>query len=109
MIEIDGVSKQYGDKTAIRDLFLGIDDERVFGLIGTNGAGKSTLLRMMAGVLKPSRGTITLDGDSVYENPEAKRKIYFVADDPYFFPNATAETMARYMMTIYLDFEKKTL
>lgn len=107
MIEIDGVSKQYGDKTAIRDLVLGIDDERVFGLIGTNGAGKSTLLRMMAGVLKPSRGTITLDGDSVYENPEAKRKIYFVADDPYFFPNATAETMARYMMTIYLDFDKK--
>lgn len=53
IIEIDALSKDYKQTEAIKNLNLTIEEDRVFGLIGTNGAGKSTLLRMIAGILRP--------------------------------------------------------
>ena len=95
MIEIDALSKDYGQTEAIKNLNLTIEEDRVFGLIGTNGAGKSTLLRMIAGILRPTSGHITIDGLPVYDNPAAKKKFCFIPDDPYFFPNATVRGHAR--------------
>ncbi|GHN44399.1 ABC transporter ATP-binding protein [Lactobacillus delbrueckii] len=107
MIEIDALSKDYGQTEAIKNLNLTIEEDRVFGLIGTNGAGKSTLLRMIAGILRPTSGHITIDGLPVYDNPAAKKKFCFIPDDPYFFPNATAESMARDYAAVYQDFDQE--
>ena len=107
MIEIDELSKDYGQTEAIKNLNLTIEEDRVFGLIGTNGAGKSTLLRMIAGILRPTSGHITIDGLPVYDNPAAKKKFCFIPDDPYFFPNATAESMARDYAAVYQDFDQE--
>lgn len=105
MIEIDALNKNYGKVAAIKGLNLTIEEDRVFGLIGTNGAGKSTLLRMLSGILKADTGTILIDGQPVYDNPTAKSNLCFIADDPYFFPNANPMTMAKYYQTIYPKFE----
>ena len=67
MIEAKGLTKKYGDFTAVDNIDLTISDSSLFGLVGTNGAGKSTFLKMAAGILKPDSGTVTIDGDEVYE------------------------------------------
>ncbi|MCI2048280.1 MAG: ABC transporter ATP-binding protein [Lachnospiraceae bacterium] len=89
---------------AVKDVSLKIREEEVFGLIGTNGAGKSTLLRMVAGVLKPDGGSVLIDREPVFDNPEVKKQLFFIADDPYFFPNSTAEDMKEYYSGVYRAF-----
>lgn len=106
MIEIKGLEKSFGCKKAVNGISMCIEEQQVFGLIGTNGAGKSTLLRMLCGVLKPDRGEIRLDGETVYDNPAAKAKLFFIADEPYFFRNADAGDMGRYYGDIYKGFDE---
>ena len=89
MIKIKNVSKSFGTIRAVDQIDLSIQNGLVFGMLGTNGAGKSTLLRMMAGVLKPDSGEIYIDGEAVWDNPNAKKKFFYISDDQYFFPNAT--------------------
>ncbi len=72
MIEIHNLTKTFEKIKAVDEVGVTIKDNTVFGLIGTNGAGKSTVLRMIAGVLKPDSGTVTIDGMPVYDNVEAK-------------------------------------
>lgn len=105
MIEITGVNKSFGSQKALDNIVATIQEGNIFGLVGTNGAGKSTLLRVMSGVLKADAGMVLVDGESVYENPSAKSKIFFLPDTAYYFQNATARTMAEYYKVIYPDFD----
>jgi ABC-2 type transport system ATP-binding protein len=105
MIEALNVEKTFDRVKAVNGVTLKIQDAEVFGLVGTNGAGKSTLLRMMAGVLIPDHGTVCLDQRPVYDNPEVKRDLFFIADDAYFFPNSTAMDMMQYYSRIYPSFD----
>lgn len=104
MIEIRNVSKAFDNIKAVDDVSVSIKENTVFGLIGTNGAGKSTVLRMVAGVLEADAGEIAIDGLAVFDNMEAKRKIYFIADEPYFFANSNAVNIQKYLSTIYPEF-----
>lgn len=105
MIEIKNVSKQFDNIQAVSDVSVTINDNCVFGLIGTNGAGKSTLIRMLSGVLKPQSGTITIDNLPIYDNPGAKKLICTISDEPYFFANSTAATVAAYYKDMYESFD----
>jgi len=69
MIDIKGLTKQYGDFTALDDLTLTIDEGVVFGLVGANGAGKSTTFSILSTLLAPTRGDAFINGISVVENP----------------------------------------
>ena len=104
MIEIKNVTKCYEDIKAVDNISVTIRENTVFGLIGTNGAGKSTALRMAAGVLKPDEGEITIDGIPVFDNMDAKKNIYFIADEPYFFANSNAADMQKYLCSVYPEF-----
>lgn len=104
MIEIQKLTKSFDKIKAVDDVSVEIKDNTVFGLIGTNGAGKSTVLRMTAGVLKPDDGCIMVDNMPVYDNVEAKKKIFFIADEPYFFNGANAMVMEQYYSKIYENF-----
>ena len=104
MIKLENIHKTFGKYPAIKDVSLNIEDSQVFGLVGTNGAGKSTLLRMISGVLRQDSGEITLDGRPVYNRPDVKQQIFFIPDDPYFFPNGNAADMCSYYKTAYLYF-----
>ena len=106
MISIKGITKKFDDYIAVNQVDIDIREGMVFGLIGTNGAGKSTLLRMMCGVMKPDEGMITVDDMPVYDNPAAKEKIFFIADEPYFFPHGNAVDMEQYYSMVYKSFDK---
>ncbi len=107
MIEIKELSKSFGDILAVDHVSVTVKENTLFGLIGTNGAGKSTVLRMVAGVLKADGGTVTVDGIPVFDDVEAKKKIFFIADEPYFFANANAMEMEKYFSTVYGGFARE--
>lgn len=105
MIKADNLTKRFQGVTAVDHIHAEIQDGTVFGLIGTNGAGKSTFLRMAAGILKPDEGTITLDGESVFENIRVKARCFFIPDEPYFLGNGTADDMKTFYQGIYPNFD----
>ncbi|HGJ9592939.1 TPA: ATP-binding cassette domain-containing protein, partial [Streptococcus pneumoniae] len=83
MIEFQNVSKLYGDKKALSNLNLQIENGEIMGLIGHNGAGKSTTIKSLVSIISPSSGRILVDGQELSENRLAiKRKIGYVADSP---------------------------
>ena len=105
MIEIKDVTKRFGNITAVDNVSVTIKEGNVFGLIGTNGAGKSTVLRLTTGVYRPDEGEVFIDTLPVYDNREAKKRFFFIPDEPYFFHNANPAEMARYYASVYETFD----
>ena len=105
MIEAKNLTKKFGDFTALDNMSCTIPKGCIYGLIGSNGAGKSTFLRTVAGIYCGDHGTVTLDGDAVYNNPIAKSKFVFVPDDLYFLPNSDLFRMAKLYSSIYKTFD----
>lgn len=107
MIKAENVSKRFDGITAVDNITVEIKEGLVFGMVGTNGAGKSTLLRMIAGVLKADEGIIMVDEQPVYENPLAKREVFYISDDAYYLNNGTPVDMADYYGAVYDRFNRK--
>ena len=97
MLQIQQLTKRYGEKTAVDALTLTIRPGEIFGFIGPNGAGKTTTLKCCCGILQPDSGEVRVDGISVREDPlAAKRKLAYLPDNPDLY---------HYMTGIqYLDF-----
>ncbi|MDO4291613.1 MAG: ABC transporter ATP-binding protein [Eubacteriales bacterium] len=107
MIELKELTKTFGETEAVRRVSVTIREGAVFGLIGTNGAGKSTLLRLTAGILKPDAGLALVDNMPVYDNVHAKARLFFIADEPYFFAAAAPRDMERYYSSVYREFDRE--
>ncbi len=105
MIKAEGVSKRYDDILAIDNVSAEMREGSVFGLVGTNGAGKSTFLRLLAGILMPDEGTVTIDGEPIYENPRQKQRFFYISDDQHFFHSATPREMERFYAAQYPRFD----
>ncbi len=105
MIKAENLTKRFQGVTAVDHIHAEIQDGTVFGLIGTNGAGKSTFLRMAAGILKPDEGTITLDGEAVFEDIRVKARCFYIPDEPYFLGNGTPDDMKTFYQGIYPNFD----
>lgn len=73
MIKIDGLVKQFGERTAVNGLNLAIQDGEIFGLLGPNGAGKTTTIRMLTMLTKPTAGNIFYHGTNINGNEEAMK------------------------------------
>ena len=101
MIQLISATKLFDDKTALDSATVSIEPKTIYGLVGTNGSGKSTMLRLISGVYKANEGSVILDGEQIFENPEAKSRIFFVSDDLYFHPQATLSSMARFYRAAY--------
>ena len=106
MIQVNGLTKKFGDFTALSALDCTIPSGCVYGLVGSNGAGKSTLLRLICGVYRPDKGNVALDGRNIYENPELKEKLVFVPDELYFLPQANMLRMAQAYASFYPRFDR---
>lgn len=83
-------------------LTLEVPRGELFGFLGPNGAGKTTTLRMIAGILQPTGGTVTIAGEDIHQNPEAaKAKLGFVPDRPYVYEKLTGAEFLRFVAALY--------
>ncbi|MDD1648549.1 MAG: ATP-binding cassette domain-containing protein, partial [Methanomicrobiales archaeon] len=69
MIQARGITKRYNGFLALDGIDIDLDDTRILGVIGHNGAGKTTLLRIMAGLIAPTSGTLSISGIDVVAEP----------------------------------------
>jgi ABC-2 type transport system ATP-binding protein len=83
MIEASGLTRYYGDFPALNDASFTIQDREIVGFLGLNGAGKSTVLKILAGMLLPTAGRVTVAGLDATRDPDAlRRKVGFLPEDP---------------------------
>lgn len=102
MIEVDALTKRYGDFPAVRDLSFAVRPGEVLGLVGPNGAGKTTTLRCLAGIIPASSGTIRIAGHDVASDPVAvKRALAFFPDEPRLFDYLTVRQHLNFVARIY--------
>jgi len=102
MIDVQGLTKSYDDVLAVRDLSFAVRDGEILGLVGPNGAGKTTTLRCLVGVIRPSAGTIAVDGHDLATAPlEAKRRLAFIPDEPQLFEYLTVTEHLRFIARLY--------
>mgnify|MGYP002624394367 CR=1 FL=1 len=107
MITIENLTKKFGDFTALSNISCQIQDNCIYGMVGSNGAGKSTLLRVLAGVYKQDSGAALMDGKVIWENPEVKSHISYVSDELYYPAGATMDKMADIYSNLYPSFDRK--
>lgn len=106
MLKIRSLTKKYKDKVVLLDMNLDIKNGSVFGLIGPNGSGKSTLLRIMAGISKPDVGCVCINEEKVYDNPDVKKDILLISDDPFYFFNASLKDMKEFYRLWYPNLDE---
>ena len=93
-VSVNAVAKWYGNVVAVNDVTFGLAPG-VTGLLGPNGAGKSTLLHLVAGLLRPSAGSVTVDGRSTFGDPAIYRRVGLVPEREAVFPYLTAREFVR--------------
>jgi ABC-2 type transport system ATP-binding protein len=102
MIELTSLSKRYGSFTAVDAIDLQVPKGELFGFLGPNGAGKTTTLRMIAGILRPSGGTVRIGDIDVTENPMAAKAILgYIPDRPYIYEKLTGAEFLRFVAGLY--------
>ncbi len=98
VLSLRGVTKRYGRFTAVSGLDLDVLRGEIFGFLGPNGAGKTTTIRMVAGVLRPTEGTIVLGGDDLATSPEAaKARVGYIPDRPYVYEKLSGGEFLRFV------------
>lgn len=105
MIEVKNLVKTFDGFRALDDLTMTVPRGAVYGLVGPNGAGKSTLLRHLTGIYRPDSGTVTVDGEPVFENPAVKRRIAYIPDDVFYFRSASIADMASFFAGVCPTFD----
>ena len=95
-VEFQGVTKRFGDFTAVDDLSLAIHEREFHALLGPSGCGKSTLLRMLAGFEEPTAGDILLDGQSLRGVPPHRRPVNMMFQSYALFPHMSVERNVAY-------------
>jgi multiple sugar transport system ATP-binding protein len=88
-VRLSGVTKRFGDITAIAELSLDIADSELMVLLGPTGAGKTTTLRVVAGLERPDAGRVSIDGRDVTDEPPAVRDVAFVFQQYSLYPHLT--------------------
>ena len=102
MLNIEHLTKAYGEKKAVDDLSLHIVPGEIYGFIGHNGAGKTTTLKSVAGILQFDEGEITIDGISIKENSlECKRKFAYIPDNPDLYDYMTGIKYLNFIADIF--------
>ena len=102
VIETEGLSKSYGDVTALKSLSLKVPKNSIFGFLGPNGAGKTTTIKLLLGLAKPTDGVgrvfeNDIDGDSI----EIRKRVGYLAQNPVFYDHMTARQTLRYKLGFF--------
>jgi len=102
VIGVESLVKTFGSFRAVDDVSLEVAKGEIHGFLGPNGAGKTTTIRMIAGLLKPSSGRVTIAGKDLAREPEAaKRELGFIPDRPFIYEKLTAAEFLRFHGGLY--------
>ena len=104
MIQVTNTVKRFDGFAALDGVSLSVPAGSVYGLVGPNGAGKSTLIRCLTGIYRQDEGELAIDGQSVWENEALKSRVAAIADDWYYFPQATIRDMCKFYRGFYPSF-----
>ena len=104
MIEVKNVVKTFDGFRALDGTTVTVPQGAIYGLVGPNGAGKTTLLRCLTGVYRQDGGTVSIDGQEVWENPAVKTRVASIPDDWYYFMQASIREMMNYYKGFYPSF-----
>jgi heme ABC exporter ATP-binding subunit CcmA len=101
-LHIENLSKAYGPRRVLRNLSCAAQGGEVLGVLGANGSGKSTLLKIVAGLLRPTTGTVTLtvQGRTVSDSVERRRSIAYSGPDVAFYPELSARENLCFFATV---------
>ena len=101
-VELCGLEKRYDQFLAVDRLDLTVEPGELFGFLGPNGAGKTTTLMMLAGLLRPTAGTVRIFGGDVHANPEpAKQVLAYIPDRPFLYEKLTGRELLGFVDELY--------
>jgi len=106
-IEVSQVVKTFDGFRALDGLTMTVPKGSIYGLVGPNGAGKSTIIRHITGAYRQDEGTITADGQTIYETPGVKARIASIPDDVYYHLSASTRDMMHFFKGFYPNFDVK--
>jgi len=102
VIRLTELTKRYGKFTAVDGIDLVVPPGELFGLLGPNGAGKTTTIRMIAGILRPTSGTVLVGGIDMQARPlEAKARLGYIPDRPFVYDKLTGGEFLRFAAALY--------
>ena len=102
MIKIVGLTKRFGNFTAVDSLNIEIPAGEFYGILGPNGAGKTTTIKMMTGLFAPTSGTISIGGYDILRSPtEAKRCTGYIPDQPFLYEKLTGREFLYFSAGLY--------
>jgi ABC-2 type transport system ATP-binding protein len=102
LIRLAQLTKRYGKFTAVDGIDLVVPSGELFGFLGPNGAGKTTTFRMIAGILRPTSGTVEIGGIDIIDRPlEAKKRLGFIPDRPFVYDKLTGGEFLRFAAALY--------
>lgn len=101
-IDINGLTKKFGKKVAVKNLDLQVKPGEIVGLVGPNGAGKTTTLRVLTGIIKPDSGSVFVDGHDMLRDPIlAKDNIGYIPEKPTCYPSLTVREYVMFISRVY--------
>ncbi|NJE12945.1 ABC transporter ATP-binding protein [Thermococcus sp. LS2] len=101
MIEVENLTKKFGDKVAVDEISFRVYDGEIYGLLGPNGSGKSTTMKILAGILKPTSGKVLVEGINVAKNPiEVKKIVGYVPETPILYESLTPSELFNFVGSI---------
>lgn len=107
MIQLKNVTKKLDGRDIIRNVSLDIREGSSVALAGANGAGKSTLLRLISGIYQSDSGSVTIDGEEVFDHPTAKQKVFFVNDETVQFTRFSMPKLKKFYQGFYPTFSEE--
>ncbi|HIS85961.1 MAG TPA: ABC transporter ATP-binding protein [Candidatus Faecivicinus avistercoris] len=105
MLEIRNLTRRYMTRTAVDNVSLSLEPGRTYALLGPNGSGKTTLMKMVAGLTKPTSGTIEFDGTPV--GVRTKAQIAYMPTENYFYNYMSIADAGRYYADFFSDFDSR--
>jgi len=102
LIQIEHISKRYGEQIALSDVSFSMKEGDVVGLLGVNGAGKSTLMKILSGIVQPDAGQVTIEGLKLSEKPiDIKKKIGYLSEENPLYEDMYVKEYLYYVAGIY--------
>jgi len=101
LIEVEGVTKRYGQRVAVDNISFTVNDGEILGFLGPNGAGKSTTMNIITGYISATEGTVRIDGKDILDQPEeAKKDIGYLAEFPPLYLDMTVSEYLNFICDI---------